>query len=118
LEHLEEYTLDFDILWNKAEISEKQSLVIFLGGLDLEIKNTLKLFEPKTLKHAYNLARLHDNTLAYKKSLSFLIRYSTSNTSSSHLVIHSPPLNPTKNLMTPHTTITKPNLVRWNNTPP
>jgi hypothetical protein len=30
---LEEYIQDFDILWNKAEVSEKQALVIFLGGL-------------------------------------------------------------------------------------
>jgi hypothetical protein len=55
---LEEYIQEFDILWNKAEMSEKQALVIFLGGLELEIKNTVKMFEPKTLKHAYNLARL------------------------------------------------------------
>jgi hypothetical protein len=55
---LEEYIQEFDILWNKAKMSEKQALVIFLGGLELEIKNTVKMFEPKTLKHAYNLARL------------------------------------------------------------
>jgi hypothetical protein len=59
---LEEYIQDFDILWNKAEINEKQALVIFLGSMELEIKNTVKMFEPKTLKHAYNLARLQANT--------------------------------------------------------
>jgi hypothetical protein len=46
---LEEYIQDFDILWNKAEINEKQSLVIFLRGLDLEIKNTIKMFDPRLL---------------------------------------------------------------------
>jgi hypothetical protein len=38
LRDLEEYIQDFDILWNKAKISEKQALVIFLGGLELELK--------------------------------------------------------------------------------
>ena len=59
---LEEYIQDFDILWNKTEVSEKQALVIFLGGLEIEIKNTVKMFEPKTLRHAYNLSRLQSNT--------------------------------------------------------
>jgi hypothetical protein len=62
---LENYIHDFDILWNKAGIGEKQALVIFLGGLELEIKNTVKMFEPKDLRQAYNLARLHANTLAH-----------------------------------------------------
>ena len=53
---LQEYIQDFDILWNKTEVSEKQALVIFLGGLEIEIKNTVKMFEPKTLRHAYNLS--------------------------------------------------------------
>jgi hypothetical protein len=75
---LEEYIQDFDILWNKAKISEKQSLVIFLGGLDLEIKNRVKMFRPKTFKHAYNLARLQANTFSYKKSLNFTRRSFTS----------------------------------------
>jgi hypothetical protein len=72
---LEEYIQEFDILWNKAEMSEKQALVIFLGGLELEIKNTVKMFEPKTLKHAYKLARLQANTLAYRKSPSYVKRF-------------------------------------------
>jgi hypothetical protein len=67
LRDLEEYIHYFDILWNKA-------LVIFLGGLELELKNTMKMFEPKTLKHASNLARLQANTLAYMKSPSFTRR--------------------------------------------
>ena len=69
---LEEYIQDFDILWNKAEINEKRALMIFMGGMELEIKNTVKMFEPKTLKHAYNLARLQPNTLSYRKSPSYV----------------------------------------------
>lgn len=34
----------------------------------MEIKNLVKMFEPKALNQAYNLARLQDNTLAYKRS--------------------------------------------------
>ena len=64
---LEEYIKDFDELWNRAQISEKQALVFFLGGLELEIKNLVKMFEPKSLKQAYNLARLHNNTLTHRK---------------------------------------------------
>ena len=64
---LEGYIRDFDMLWNRAQISEKQALVFFLGGLEVEIKNLVKMFEPKSLKQAYNLARLHNNTLTYQK---------------------------------------------------
>ena len=64
---LEGYIRDFDMLWNRAQISEKQALVFFLGGLEIEIKNLVKMFEPKSLKQAYNLARLHNNTLTYRK---------------------------------------------------
>jgi hypothetical protein len=71
---LEEYIQDFDILWNKAEVSEKQALVIFLGGLETKIKNTVKMFEPKTLRHAYNLSRLQSNTQTYRKSPSYVRR--------------------------------------------
>lgn len=34
----------------------------------MEIKNLVKMFEPKALNQAYNLARLQDNTLAYRRS--------------------------------------------------
>jgi hypothetical protein len=40
--------------------------------MELEIKNNVKMFEPKTLKHAYNLARLQANTLSYRKSPSYV----------------------------------------------
>jgi len=68
-DNLETYIQDFDILWNKADISEKQAMVFFIGGLEIEIKNPVKMFDPKALKQAYNLARLQDNTLAYRRSL-------------------------------------------------
>ena len=64
---LETYIKDFDILWNRAEIDERYALIFFLGGLETEIKNLVKMFEPKSLKQAYNLSRLQVNTNLYKK---------------------------------------------------
>jgi hypothetical protein len=43
------------------------ALIFFLGGLETEIKNLVKMFEPKSLKQAYNLSRLQENTNLYKK---------------------------------------------------
>jgi hypothetical protein len=63
---LETYTQEFDILWNRAEMTERQALVFFLGGLEVEIKNMVKMFEPKTLYQAYNLARLQENTISHR----------------------------------------------------
>ena len=65
---LETYIQDFDVLWNKADISERHAMVFFIGGLEIEIKNPVKMFDPKTLRQAYNLARLQDNTLSYRRS--------------------------------------------------
>jgi hypothetical protein len=64
---LETYIKDFDILWNRAEIDERYALIFFLGGLETEIKNLVKMFEPKSIKQAYNLSRLQENTNLYKK---------------------------------------------------
>ena len=111
--NLEEYIQDFNILWNKAKINEKQALVIFLSSLELEIKNTVKMFEPKTLKHAYNLSRLQANTISYK-TLShppkrYIPPFNTSQ-SQNHL-----PTN-TQNSTTIQNTI-KPGPVPWHNNP-
>ena len=41
-------------------------MVFFIGGLDVEVKNMIKMFEPKSLKQAYILAKLQDNTLTHR----------------------------------------------------
>jgi len=41
---LETYIKDFDILWNRSEISEKNTLVFFIGGLEVEVKNLIRMF--------------------------------------------------------------------------
>jgi hypothetical protein len=43
-------------------------MVFFIGGLEIEIKNLFKMFDPKALRQAYNLARLKHNTLSYRRS--------------------------------------------------
>ena len=85
---LEGYIKDFDELWNRAQISEKQALVFFLGGLEIEIKHLVKMFEPKSLKQAYNLARLHNNTLTHRKIHPHYPR------SQGQIHSHSPPMKP------------------------
>jgi hypothetical protein len=62
---LETYIKDFHIVWNRSEISEKNTLVFFIGVLEVEVKNLIKMFEPKSLKQAHTLARLHDNTFTH-----------------------------------------------------
>ena len=39
---LETYIRDFDIIWNRAEIDERYTLIFFLGGHEIEIKNLVK----------------------------------------------------------------------------
>nr|TKS06762.1 hypothetical protein D5086_0000119590 [Populus alba] len=65
---LKTYIQEFDVLWNKTDISERQAMVFFIGGLEIEIKNPVKMFDPKAPRQAYNLARLQDNTLSYRRS--------------------------------------------------
>ena len=112
---LENYIHDFDILWNKAGIWEKQALVIFLGGLELEIKNTIKMFEPKDLRQAYNLARLHANTLAHRQNTGFTPKHSASTTSHNlpQKTMQPPNLTPTN--ITTTTNLPKANPTYWPN---
>jgi hypothetical protein len=42
-------------------------MMFFIRGLEVEIKNPVKMFEPKTVKQAYNLVFLEDNTFAYRR---------------------------------------------------
>lgn len=60
------------MLWNKEEITEKQALVFFMEGLEVEIKkNLVKIFEPKSLYQSLQLnsTRLQANTISYRHSL-------------------------------------------------
>ena len=47
--NLETYIKDFNILYNRSKISKKNALVFFVWGLDVEVKNLIKMFELKSL---------------------------------------------------------------------
>ena len=64
---LKAYIQDFD-MWNRDEINKKQALVFFFEGLEVEIKNLVKMFALKALYQAYNLAGLQENTLTHRHS--------------------------------------------------
>ncbi|XP_073265974.1 uncharacterized protein [Populus alba] len=111
---LEEHIQDFDILWNKAEVNEKQVLVIFLGVIEKLKKG---LFEPKTLKHAYNLTRLQVNTLTHRKSPSYIRKVASIYINP---VVSNPPNYPiqtTKNAVNSHTNLSKPQPAPWTANP-
>jgi len=112
---LEEYIQDFDILWNKAEVSEKQALVIFLERLETEIKNTVKMFEPKTLRHAYNLSRLQSNTQTYRRSPAYVKRPPIVFQHHSVPATITSPLHSTTNIANPHVAPQKTPPTPWTN---
>jgi hypothetical protein len=64
--------------------------------LELEIKNTVKMFEPKDLRQAFNLARLQANTLTHRQNPGYIPKHSMS------IASHSLPAKPihTPNLIT------------------
>jgi hypothetical protein len=105
--NLETYIQDFDVLCNRAEINEKQAMVFFIGGLEVEIKNLVKMFEPKTLKQAYNLARLQNKTLSYRRSYPTQIRHYTQTILQTTQTKPQSFQNPLKNLNPPNTPASK-----------
>ena len=114
---LEEYIQDFDILWNKAEINEKQALVIFLGHMELEIKNIVKIFEPKTLKHTFNFSKLQANTLSYQKSPRYVRKPSTLCTNPIAITPLTFPQQTSRNPGNSHTNSYKPHSAQWTPNP-
>ena len=48
------------MLLDKAQLNEEQALRCFLAGLEHELEMMVRMFNPKTLKEAYLLAKLQD----------------------------------------------------------
>jgi Fic family protein len=48
-----------------------------MSGMEVKIKHLVKLFEPKTLKQAYNLASLLENTISYQINHHSNLKHST-----------------------------------------
>ena len=57
---LRDYLKAFEVLLDKAQLNEEQALRCFLAGLEHELKMMVTMFNPKTLKEAYSLAKLQD----------------------------------------------------------
>ena len=55
---LQDYVKAFELLWDRAQLSESQALGCFLIGLNHEIEMEVRMFNPKTLQDAYSLAKL------------------------------------------------------------
>ena len=54
---MEEYCEDFLSLPNSLQLSANYALSIFISNLRLEISKMVKLFCPKIISHAFNLAK-------------------------------------------------------------
>ncbi|OMO99868.1 Retrotransposon gag protein [Corchorus capsularis] len=54
---VEEYFEEFESLLSLVDISEDQALGIFISNLKPEVEQRIRLFYPKTLNHAFNLAK-------------------------------------------------------------
>ena len=72
---LKTYIQDFDILKNRAEISEKQALVFFIGGLKIEIKNPSPLSRPKL----HSSCNFQSNPSPLSRPTTFLDPYTSLN---------------------------------------
>ena len=58
---LQDYVTAFELLWDKAQLSESQALSCFLDGLNHAIEMEVRMFNPKTLQDAYSLAKLQES---------------------------------------------------------
>ena len=54
---VEEYYEEFEALLNLLNLSDEYSLSIFISNLKQDISRSVRLFQPKTLTHALNLAK-------------------------------------------------------------
>lgn len=55
---LQQYFENFDVMYNKTNFNEAQTIIHFLGCLREEIELSIKLFSPVTLQLAYSLAKI------------------------------------------------------------
>ena len=67
---LRDYQKEFKRLGNRVQGWTQKALVgTFMGGLKPEISEEIRLFKPRTLKEAINLARMRDEQLQRQKRL-------------------------------------------------
>ena len=57
---LKEYLRAFELLLDKAQLSQGKAISCFLAGLRHEMEMMVRMFNPKTLQEAYSLAKLQE----------------------------------------------------------
>ncbi|GKV50520.1 hypothetical protein SLEP1_g57222 [Rubroshorea leprosula] len=66
---VEEFQEQFDTLFPRTGINEKQAVSFFLSGLRREIEISVRMFKPQTLYDAYALARLQESSIQEAQKL-------------------------------------------------
>ncbi|XP_071725748.1 uncharacterized protein [Rutidosis leptorrhynchoides] len=64
---LQTYNDEFEVLLNKVDITEKQSISWYLAGLQKEIEMPVRMFNPKSLEDAMSLARMQNEAITIIK---------------------------------------------------
>ena len=60
---VQEYIDHFDLALTQVNLIPEHSLSIFLAGLDYHTQMHVRMFNPTTIAHAANLAKLHEASL-------------------------------------------------------
>ena len=60
---VEEYYEEFEGLLNLLHLTDEYSLSIFISNLKPEVAKSVRLFEPKTLNHAFHIAKQVESML-------------------------------------------------------
>ncbi|KAG6391461.1 hypothetical protein SASPL_149216 [Salvia splendens] len=61
-----DYLNQFKTLLAKVEINESYVVHLFVSGLHYHIQNSVRMFRPKSLAHAFALARLQESSLNFR----------------------------------------------------
>ncbi|XP_071695748.1 uncharacterized protein [Rutidosis leptorrhynchoides] len=64
---IQEYQDAFEDLLNKVDITEKQAISMYLGGLKKEIELPVRMFKPNSLEDTFCLAKLQEDTIEATK---------------------------------------------------
>ncbi|OMO90078.1 Retrotransposon gag protein [Corchorus olitorius] len=104
---VDEYFEEFEALLSLNDTSDEQALSVFLTNLKPEIEQRVRLFFPKTINHAYNLAK-HVETMIYNLRRKHHLPYKQFTTLSIN------PLNTANTTNTTTTNTTKPALTYHN----
>ncbi|GJY88666.1 retrotransposable element Tf2 [Tanacetum coccineum] len=64
---MKQYQSDFETLLNQMEITEAQSVSMYIDGLPPNIEINVRMFRPRTLADAFSLSNFQETALAWTK---------------------------------------------------